>query len=87
MPTAAEQGVDVKMVLDYYWYMPKGTPQDRVDTFADALEELMADPATQAQLKERFIPPTFTRGEGAIAALSEGLASVQAAAEAAGLKQ
>lgn len=87
VPTAAEQGVDVKMVLDYYWYMPKGTPQDRVDTFADALEELMADPATQAQLKERFIPPTFTRGEGAIAALSEGLASVQAAAEAAGLKQ
>lgn len=87
VPTAAEEGVDVKMVLDYYWYMPKDTPQDRVETFADALEALMADPALQTQLKERFIPPTFTRGDDAISALSDGLASVEAAAEAAGLKK
>ena len=87
VPTAAEQGVDVKMVLDYYWYMPKGTPEDRVARFADALEALMADPALQAQLEERFIPPTFTRGDDATAALSEGLASVKAAAEAAGLSK
>ncbi|GAB5374815.1 MAG: tripartite tricarboxylate transporter substrate binding protein [Acuticoccus sp.] len=87
VPTAAEQDVDVKMVLDYYWYMPKGTPQDRLVRFADALEALMAKPELQTQLKERFIPPTFTRGAEATDALASGLASVEAAAEAAGLRK
>ncbi len=85
VPTAAEEGVDVKMVLDYYWFMPKGTPQERVDIFADALEALMADPELQAQLKERFIPATFTRDAEAETALADGLASVEEAAAAAGL--
>lgn len=87
VPTAMEQGVDVRMVLDYYWYMPKETPEDRVETFADALEAVMDDPEMQARLTERFIPPTFTRGADAEQALAEGLESVRAAADAAGLSQ
>ncbi|HET8726831.1 MAG TPA: tripartite tricarboxylate transporter substrate binding protein, partial [Alphaproteobacteria bacterium] len=87
VPTAEEQGVDVRMVLDYYWYMPKGTPQERVERFADALEAVMADADMQTSLKERFINPTFTRGQEAEQALADGLAATEAAAEAAGLKK
>lgn len=85
VPTAAEQGIDVKMVLDYYWYMPKGTPQDIVERFADALQAMIEAPETQAMLKERFIVPTFTRGAEAEAALAAGLTATREAAVAAGL--
>ncbi|OQM74158.1 Bug family tripartite tricarboxylate transporter substrate binding protein [Manganibacter manganicus] len=85
VPTAKEQGVDVRMVLDYYWYMPKGTPQERIDRFADALEKLMNDEATRKSLKELLIDPTFTRGKDAEAALAAGLSATQDAAKAAGL--
>jgi tripartite-type tricarboxylate transporter receptor subunit TctC len=87
VPTAKEQGVDVRMVLDYYWYMPKGTPQESVVRFADALEAVIKNDATQKSLKDLLIAPTFTRGNEAEAALSDGLAATQEAAKAAGLSK
>jgi tripartite-type tricarboxylate transporter receptor subunit TctC len=85
VPTAKEQGIDVKMTLDYYWLMPKGTPESRVKAFADALEAAMKNPELKAALEKQFIAPTFTRGKAADDALAQGLASTEEAAKAADL--
>jgi tripartite-type tricarboxylate transporter receptor subunit TctC len=85
VPTAKEQGVDVKMTLDYYWLMPKGTPEANVKVFADALEAVMKKPEVRTALEKQFISPTFSRGEAADASLAAGLKSIEEAVQAAGL--
>lgn len=62
-PTAMEQGWDIVRPITYWWFMPKGTPKERVEYFADALEEVMNMPEIIEKFKAKVMVPSFTRGE------------------------
>lgn len=62
IPTARDQGFDVLLPIKHIWWMPKETPQDRVDAFADALEKAMQMPEVQKHLTQSLTSPVFMRG-------------------------
>mgnify|MGYP000070411605 CR=1 FL=1 len=81
VPTAEEQGFDVRMGLEFFWLMPAGTPQDRVEAFGAAVEAAVADPGIVEALQRMGMEPSFTSGaESAaqIAALYETLVEIAA---------
>ena len=63
VPTAKEQGIDYVQPVSYWYFMPPGTPQDRVDYMADALEKAMKDPQVLKRLQELTMIPTFKRDQ------------------------
>ena len=63
VPTAIEQGFDAEAGIMQYWWMPKGTPPERVDVFADALEKAMQTDEIRQWLAKVQSEPTFARGE------------------------
>ena len=71
VPTTVELGYDAKSELNHMWWMPAGTPEDVIDTFADTLEAAMEDEMILQQFKNRFIEPVFSRGEELQAYVSE----------------
>lgn len=62
LPTAAEQGYDLSFCVQHWWWAPKGTPQEAIDTFAGALEKAMEDPELRAFFEERATLLTFDKG-------------------------
>jgi tripartite-type tricarboxylate transporter receptor subunit TctC len=60
--TAREQGTDLLLNLNYWWWMPKGTPRERVDRFAEALRAAMADPEIVQKMREFDMSPAFLKG-------------------------
>jgi tripartite-type tricarboxylate transporter receptor subunit TctC len=52
IPTAKEQGFDIVSIQTNGFFAPKGTPQDRVDTFAAAVKKLSDDSTYQDKLKQ-----------------------------------
>ena len=62
VPTAIEQGFDVTTGIMQYWWMPKGTPADRVEIFGDALEKAIATETVQEWLTEVHTDADFVRG-------------------------
>mgnify|MGYP002624162634 CR=1 FL=1 len=62
VPTAIEQGFDAQAGIMQYWWMPKGTPQERVDVFAAALEQALDTPTVQNWLANVQSDPTFVQG-------------------------
>jgi putative tricarboxylic transport membrane protein len=62
IPTARDQGLDVALSIKHIWWMPRGTPQARVDAFADALQQAMASEAVQRHFAETLTSPVFLRG-------------------------
>lgn len=85
VPTAREQGVDGLFALTYWWYMPKGTPRDRVERFADALEATMKEPAVIEAYTSRDLNIAFARGPEIVETMDRSLADIVAVARAAGL--
>lgn len=65
MPTAVELGYDVTWANPNWWIAPKGTPQDRVDTLASALEQAMDDPEIQTWFRENTLDPYWIDGAAA----------------------
>jgi tripartite-type tricarboxylate transporter receptor subunit TctC len=63
LPTAVEQDVDVVEVNMQYWWLPKGTPQDRVDYLADVLRRAMETDTVRAKLEELQMEPRFLAGD------------------------
>lgn len=63
LPTAVEQDVDVVEVNMQYWWLPKGTPQDRVDYLADVLRRAMETDTVRAKLEELQMEPRFLSGD------------------------
>jgi len=63
VPTAAEQGCEMNMGVEYMWLMPEGTPEARVGAFADALETALANEELTATLRERGMVPSYADGE------------------------
>jgi len=62
LQTAVEQGVDVVEVNMQYWWLPRGTPQDRVDYLADVLRRAMETETVRAKLEELQMEPRFLAG-------------------------
>ncbi len=71
LPTALEQGVDVVEVNMQYWWLPKGTPQDRVDYLADVLRQAMETDTVRQKLDELQMEPRFLSGAEHLANLVE----------------
>lgn len=61
LATAREQGTDLLLNLNYWWWMPKATPRDRVDRFAEALRAGMDDPEVKGKLAEFNMIPAFMK--------------------------
>ena len=81
VPTAEEQGFDARMGLEFFWLMPAGTPQDRVEAFGAAVEAAVADPGIVEALQRMGMEPSFTSGADSaaqIAALYETLVEIAA---------
>jgi tripartite-type tricarboxylate transporter receptor subunit TctC len=52
VPTAAEAGVDYQMSIWAGMFAPRGTPQQVVETLADALDQALDDAQVQRRLSE-----------------------------------
>jgi tripartite-type tricarboxylate transporter receptor subunit TctC len=62
LKTAREQGTDLLLNLNYWWWMPKATPKDRVDRFAEALRTSMSDAEVVQKFAEFNMSPAFLKG-------------------------
>ena len=63
IPTAKEQGFPLEMSNMNFWWMPKGTPQKRIDYLADVLEKVMKTEYVKKQLDRVKVDPFVLRGE------------------------
>lgn len=63
IPTAREQGLDVVSTNMHFWWAPKGTPPDRIETIAQALQKAMQIEGTQQQLRDLATDPMVVRDE------------------------
>lgn len=62
VPTAAEAGFPAVSRLTHMWWMPKGTPTDRIAWMESKLKAAMSDPAVVESLKSRMIDAVFMPG-------------------------
>lgn len=84
VPTAQEQGYDVSMGIEYFWFMPDGTPADRVEKFGAALQTALSNPDVIASLERQGMIPSFATGTdsiGKVEKLYETLEGVAATLE------
>lgn len=63
VPTFAEQGYPAQMCMTSWWFAPKGTPQDRIDTLADALEAAFETDEVKEAYEAQSVDHVFLRGE------------------------
>tara|TARA_R110002049_G_scaffold188402_2_gene356870 strand:- start:77242 stop:78201 length:960 start_codon:yes stop_codon:yes gene_type:complete len=63
IPTAKELGYDVTSCLSRRFWAPKGTPQDRIDTLADALEEALGSEEVTTYLAKISEDVAILRGD------------------------
>ena len=78
VPTAIEQGYDVTELNSFYWWFPKGTPQDRIDYMAGILEKAMQTDYVQEKLGQLSMDPRFFRGEEFQAVLDRRIRTARA---------
>jgi tripartite-type tricarboxylate transporter receptor subunit TctC len=60
--TAREQGIDLTQATNFWWWMPKNTPRERVDRFAEALRTSLGDADTAQRLRDMAVTPAFLKG-------------------------
>lgn len=65
IPTATQQGVDVVYENMFYWWVPEGTPKDRVAVLARALRKAMKTETMQRELKKVRCKGTFLEADQA----------------------
>ena len=70
-PTFIERGINVTAPIGYTFYMPKGTPENIVNIFADAVEKVMQDPEVVAKLESMSLIPSLKRGEKLVESLTK----------------
>ncbi|MBC8354043.1 MAG: tripartite tricarboxylate transporter TctB family protein [Planctomycetes bacterium] len=63
IPTSFEQGVPVQHINMQFWWAPKGTPQERIDVMANALQRAMQNEDVIARMKKIHNEPVFIQGE------------------------
>jgi tripartite-type tricarboxylate transporter receptor subunit TctC len=62
LATAREQGIDLEMPIKHLWWMPKGTPRDRVSAFSEGLREALRDPAIVENYRQSLTVANFRTG-------------------------
>ena len=80
IPTAIEQGFDLDGYNVMMWWVPKGTPQDRIDYLAAALKKTLETPDVQKKLAELQYESTYSTGEelqALVERLTDEVAQVQ----------
>ncbi len=83
IPTSFEQGVPVQHINMPFWWAPKGTPQECIDVFADALQEAMRNDEVIELMEQLHYEPVFIRGES----MRDEVAAWQAAASGVVLRE
>jgi tripartite-type tricarboxylate transporter receptor subunit TctC len=83
VPTAQELGYDLPepTSLGYWYFAPKGTPQERIDILADAIEAAMTDEEMKQRFSERGFTPSFLKGEAFAQAVNDADANIKQLAE------
>lgn len=89
VPTARELGYDLPepTSLGYWYFAPKGTPQERIDILADAIEAAMTSEAMKERFTERGFTPSLLRGEQFATAVNEADANIKQLAEEFGVSK
>ncbi|WP_197443890.1 tripartite tricarboxylate transporter substrate binding protein [Maioricimonas rarisocia] len=81
VPTARAQGYDVISGNLFFWWAPKGTPEDRIERIRTMLRQVMQSESVRDQLARMQIEPTFLEGEELAADLAEREARIASVAE------
>ena len=63
LPTAKELGYDVEFCISSWWFAPKGTPQEAVEGFANALEQASASDRINEFYASKLFTDKFAKGE------------------------
>jgi len=63
LKTAKEQGYDATFCFENWWFAPKGTPQEAIDHFADAIKKALDTEDAKEFMKTKFFFPAYSRGE------------------------
>jgi tripartite-type tricarboxylate transporter receptor subunit TctC len=82
LKTAREQGTDLLLNLNYWWWMPRNTPRDRVDRFAEALRAALQDPEVVQKMRDFDMTPAFLKGAELEAEVARQYAAMQELARA-----
>jgi tripartite-type tricarboxylate transporter receptor subunit TctC len=85
VPTAVESGYDVVVTQSRFVLVPKDTPDDVVETLADAFSDAFESQDYQDFLEQNFITPDETDAEETAANLQADKDAYEEAAQAAGL--
>ncbi|WP_319558879.1 tripartite tricarboxylate transporter substrate binding protein [Marispirochaeta sp.] len=60
LPTAKEQGYDIVVPMMYTFFLPKGTPQEVLDTISDAVKKIVTtNPAYAEEIKKAYLQAPF----------------------------
>ena len=62
LPTAKELGYDAEFCFQFWWFAPKGTPQEAIDGFAAVLEVAMETDDIASEIEKSAMQPTFSKG-------------------------
>ena len=77
LKTAREQGTDLLLNLNYWWWMPRNTPAARVDRFAEALRASLQDPEVVQKMRDFDMTPAFLKGAELEAEIARQYAAMQ----------
>ncbi len=77
--TSKEQGYEVYMQNIYYWWAPKGTPQEILDKLADVLKKAMANETVISELNRLRINTEYLVGDEMLQRMDDTLAVMRAA--------
>ena len=78
VPTFKEQGYDVDFCMRSWWFAPKGTPQDRIDVIADAMQKAMDTDYMRQQSEKQGVEHGLIRGAELKAALAKETKDIMA---------
>lgn len=82
VPTTIELGYGFDSCLNYWWFAPAGTPDDRLDVLRDALEQAVALPELQEAMTSRGVTPEFYAGEALDARIAANIEALSSVADA-----
>lgn len=61
--TFKEQGIDISIDKIFYYLFPKGTPEEIVNKFSKAMENVVADETYQEEIKKSWVEPVYLNPE------------------------
>lgn len=80
--TFVEQGVDMSVDKVFYWAFDPETPDEIVDTFSEALQNVVENEEYQEEIKKNWLTPTYLDSEETADKLQEIMENDQAVYDA-----